>query len=614
MPLLVQKFGGTSVATAERINAAARRAIRARQAGNQVVVVVSARGHTTDELVRLASEISDRPAGRELDMLLATGEQVSIALMSMAIQQLGTPAISLTGAQVGIVTDSTHGKARIRSISTQRIRSALAEGMIVVVAGFQGIDEHWNITTLGRGGSDTTAVALAAVLRHDRAGTPPVSFPVGCEIYTDVDGVYSTDPRLLPEARKLDVISFDEMLEMASAGANVMHSRSIEFAKKFDVPVMVRSAFSDAEGTWIVPESPWMREIEVCGVALVRDEARVALTAVANEPGTAHRVFAALAERHIVVDMIAQTVGDDGLATIGFTVPTSDLDDTLAVVRPWSNAALHDGSVSKISIVGAGMKHKPGVAARLFAALARENIDIFMVTTSDIKISVLVGKDDDLRAIRAIHAEFQLSEPRSERENSGQSSRGTPVWATFADEAIRARELAARIAAMEDVHIDDVTLSVDHGRLTVSDLPVGSESCCRIFERLGGENIVAGAIVLNRSLDRMELAFSVPRSELEQAVWATEQVVATISPMCRVSAHRDVGALFIRGVGMRSHAGIAQTAFGALAARGINIRSTNTSETCISLIVEGEQGDAALNALREAFRIDDAVSASTRTP
>ena len=300
--------------------AAARRAIRAKQAGNQVIVVVSARGDTTDELIALAREISDQPPAREMDMLLATGEQISIALMAMAIQTLGEQAISFTGAQIGIVTDSFHTKARIKNISTQRMRQALDEGKIVIVAGFQGIDENYNITTLGRGGSDTTAVALAAVMKHDPRPAAATARQVDCEIYTDVDGIYTTDPRIVPEARKMDVISYDEMLELASVGAGVMHSRSIEFAKKFDVPLQVRSSFSDAEGTWIVPEADWMREVVVCGAAIVKDEARVDLAGVPDQPGVSHRVFAAIAEQNIVVDMIAQNVGSGGRATIGFTV------------------------------------------------------------------------------------------------------------------------------------------------------------------------------------------------------------------------------------------------------------------------------------------------------
>ncbi len=414
MRLVVQKFGGTSVKNAERIMAAARKAIRAKQEGCQVIVVVSARGDTTDELIELAREISDAPPAREMDMLLSTGEQISIALMAMAIQALGERAISFTGAQVGIVTDSTHTKARIKSISTARMRQAVTEGQIVIVAGFQGIDENSNITTLGRGGSDTTAVALAAVMKHDL--NHPGNGQVDCEIYTDVDGVYTTDPRIVPEARKMDAISYDEMLELASVGAGVMHSRSIEFAKKFDVPVQVRSSFSDAEGTWIVPEADWMRDVLVCGAAMVRDEARISINDVPDRPGVSHRVFDAVAGRNIVVDMIAQSVGSNGRASIGFTVPANDLNSALAVLRPITaelDATLeYDEQVSKVSVVGTGMRTHTGVAERMFTALAEAGVNLKMITTADIKISVLVDKADGVRALRAVHQAFRLHEPR----------------------------------------------------------------------------------------------------------------------------------------------------------------------------------------------------------
>ena len=374
MRLVVQKFGGSSVATAERIMAAARRAIRAKQAGNQVIVVVSARGDTTDELIELAREISEQPPAREMDMLLSTGEQISIALMAMAIQALGEQAISFTGAQVGIVTDSTHTKARIKSISTARMRQALAEGKIVIVAGFQGIDENYNITTLGRGGSDTTAVALAAVMKHDPAnGTG--NGEVDCEIYTDVDGVYTTDPRIVPEARKIDVISYDEMLELASVGAGVMHSRSIEFAKKFDVPLQVRIVVQRRRGHLDRARGG----LDARGGRLRRrpgrDEARVAINGVPDQPGVSHRVFSAIAEQNIVVDMIAQNVGSDGRAAIGFTVPANELPATLARAAAAGRGAgaprvEHEEQVSKVSIVGTGMRTHTGVAERMFAALA----------------------------------------------------------------------------------------------------------------------------------------------------------------------------------------------------------------------------------------------------
>src|SRR5438132_1891364 len=444
--------------------AAARRAFRAKQAGNQVIVVVSARGDTTDELVSLAREISDQPPAREMERLLATGAQIAIALMSIAIQALGQPAISFTGAQIGIVTDSFHTKARIKNISTQRMRQALDEGKIVIVAGFQGIDEEYNITTLGRGGSDTTAVALAAVMKHDPAAADSA---VDCEIYTDVDGVYTTDPRIVAEARKIDSISYDEMLELASVGAGVMHSRSIEFAKKFHVPLQVRSSFSDVEGTWIVPEADWMRGVVVCGAALYQDEARINLDGFPDQPGVSHRVFSAIAERNIVVDMIAQNVGSAGRAAIAFTVLRNDLPATLAVLRPLA-AELgarvhHDEEVSKVSIVGTGMRTHSGVAERMFAALAAEDINLKMITTGDIKISVLVDKPDGTRALRAVHQAFQLHEPRPGAGMAGPSRSGIfRLRPGVLVEETSSTELAQRtqqLTSMEEIVVSNVLLN-----------------------------------------------------------------------------------------------------------------------------------------------------------
>ncbi len=612
MPLVVQKFGGTSVATAERVMAAARRAIRARQAGNQVVVVVSARGDTTDDLIALAKEISETPTAREMDMLLSTGEQISIALTAMAVQELGAPAISFTGAQVGIVTDSTHTKARIKNISTDRIRRALAEGKIVVVAGFQGIDEDLNITTLGRGGSDTTAVALAAVLKHDRAGTPSTDSAVGCEIYTDVDGVYTTDPRLIPEARKIDVISYDEMLELASAGAAVMHSRSIEFAKKFDVPVMVRSSFSDVEGTWIVPETAWMGEFDVCGVAIVKEEGRVSLTGVPDRPGVSHRVFAALAERNIVVDMIAQSVGMDGRATIGFTVPRHEIPATRRVLEPLAaelGATLgHDDDVSKVSVVGAGMRNRPGVAEKMFAALAAENVNLRMITTGDIKISVLVDRPDGTRALRAIHKAFRLSEPRLGAGQPTPGLNGSPLMSRPIDDEASGRELAARIArlsAMEDIIVSGVELNGDHGRITVADLPDRPGNCAKVFQAVAAGGIVVDMIVQNLTdARRAELSFSVPRTDLDRAANLAREAAKAIDPAARVTADAEIAVLFVYGVGMRTHTGVARKMFGALAERDINIAMINTSEVCVSVVVDKRVGPAALAGLRAAFEIN----------
>jgi aspartate kinase len=606
LSLVVQKFGGSSVATAERIRNAARRAVRARQAGNQVIVVVSARGDTTDELITLAREITDHPPPREMDMLLSTGEQISIALMAMAIQALGQPAISFTGAQIGITTDSFHTKARIKNISTQRMRQALDEGQIVIVAGFQGIDQHYNITTLGRGGSDTTAVALAAVMKHDPANT---NGQVGCEIYTDVDGVYTTDPRIVPEARKIDVISYDEMLELASVGAGVMHSRSIEFARKFDVPLQVRSSFTDAEGTWIVPEADWMRDLVVCGAAIVRDEARINLDGVPDQPGISHRVFSAIAEQNIVVDMIAQNVGSGGRAAIGFTVLKNELPNALAVLRPLA-AELgarveHEEDVSKVSIVGTGMRTHSGVAERMFAALADEKINLKMITTGDIKISVLVDKNDGVKALRAVHQAFQLHQPHPGAGLPGQRTalpfrkRPAPVV-----EETGGRDRPVPLNSMEDIVVSDVLVNMDHGRITIFDLPDRAGNCSRIFQEVAAGGIVVDMIVQNLTRNgRAELSFSVPRADLDRALALTRKVAPEIDPAIRVAADPNIAVVYVLGVGMRTHTGVAKRMFGALAERGINISMINTSEVRISVVVDRARGEEALGCLKAAFNV-----------
>ncbi len=602
MSVLVQKFGGTSVATAERIRAAARRAIKAKRAGNQVVVVVSARGDTTDDLIEMAQEICDQPPPREMDMLLATGEQISIALLAMAIHSLGETAVSFTGAQVGIVTDSTHTKARIKTISTARMRSALAQGSIVIVAGFQGIDENGNITTLGRGGSDTTAVALAAVLKHDT----DVGSEVGCEIYTDVDGVYTTDPRLVPEALKMEFISYDEMLELASAGAAVMHSRSIEFAKKYDVPLMVRSAFSDAEGTWIIPEAEWMSQSPVCGVAIVKDEARILLDAVPDQPGVSHRVFSALAARNIVVDMIAQSVGSNGKAAIGFTVPKNEVRNAISILDPLAEemgaTVKASEDVSKVSVVGAGMRTHTGVAEKVFAALAAEKVNMQMITTGDIKISVLVDRKDGMRAVRAVHQVFGLQQAHvgAGLPVPPQSS-GKPAHRPV---AASGRDLYAGLSSMEDILVSEVRTVLDYGQITIFELPDKPGNCSRIFQSIAAAGINVDMIVQNLGANgKAELSFSVPRNDLPKALKQTQEAVGAIDSGARVAGDSDIAVLFVFGVGMRTHTGVARKMFGALAERGINIRMINTSEVCMSVVVERARGEEASQSLRQTFDI-----------
>ncbi len=404
MAIIVQKFGGSSVADTERIRHVADIVIREKQAGKQVVVVVSAMGKTTDNLLKMVSELSETPNPREIDMLISTGEQVTIAMLAIAIQAKGESAISFTGPQVGIVTDNSHRKAKIVRINDEKVRKALDAGNVVIVAGFQGGTVDNEVTTLGRGGSDTTAVALAAVLKAEV-----------CDIYTDVDGVYSTDPRIVKGARKLDQISYDEMLELASLGAKVLHSRSVEFAKNYDVPIHVRSSFENVPGTMVIKEVKEMEDIVVSGVAYNRNEAKISLIGVPDRPGVAAELFGVLGSANICVDMIIQNVGESGTNDISFTVSKEDLDDALKVVKDAAadlqpREIRHDRDIAKISVVGVGMKSHAGVAATMFRALAKNKINIEMISTSEIKISCVIRNDDVDRAVQAIHDEFDLEE------------------------------------------------------------------------------------------------------------------------------------------------------------------------------------------------------------
>jgi len=402
---VVMKFGGTSVADAERLKRAARRIVAAREQGSRVVAVLSARGKTTDELIAAAEEISPTPDPREMDMLLSTGERISCALCAMAINDLGHRAISLTGSQAGIVTDASHTKARILDVRADRIEAALAEDMIVLVAGFQGISTTRDVTTLGRGGSDTTAVALAAAVGADV-----------CEIYTDVSGVYSADPRIVPDARKLEMVSFEEMLEMASSGAKVLQLRSVEYARNHGVRIHCRSSFEDGPGTFVVGEQETMEHPLITAVTHSTEEARITLVGVPDEPGAAARIFETLAEANCNVDMIIQNEplgeGREG-AELSFTVPREDLRTAREALEPLV-ADLGVGGIDsvpemgKVSIVGAGMKSHPGVAAKVFAVLASEGINIEMISTSPIKISCVIRSDRVADAVRALHGAFEL--------------------------------------------------------------------------------------------------------------------------------------------------------------------------------------------------------------
>ena len=401
MGLIVQKYGGSSVKDAEHVFNVANRIVEAYDAGNDVVVVVSAQGDTTDDLIEKAQEINPKASKREMDMLLATGEQISISLLAMAIEKIGRPVISLTGWQAGFRTNSAYSNARINRIDTERLKSELDKRKIIIVAGFQGVNKYDDITTLGRGGSDTSAVALAAALNADI-----------CEIYTDVDGVYTADPRFVPNAKKLDDISYDEMLELASLGANVLHNRSVEMAKKYNVNMAVKSSLNKNEGTFVKGVNK-VEKMLVRGVARDNDVARISLCGVEDVPGKAFTVFSLISKEDIGVDIILQSIGNNGKKDISFTVKESDLDKVLAVLDEHKDTVCADEikytkDVSKVSIVGAGMVNNAGVATKMFEALYNAHINISMISTSEIKISVLVDQKDAERAVNAVHDKFLL--------------------------------------------------------------------------------------------------------------------------------------------------------------------------------------------------------------
>jgi len=406
MSVVVMKFGGTSVADADKIRAAARRAIRTHKAGHEVAIVVSAMGKTTDQLVGLAGQISDDPPKREMDQLLASGEQVTISLMAMALHEMGYDAISFTAGQIGIVTDDSHTKARIKSIDVKRIREQLDAGRIVIIAGFQGVTADGHVTTLGRGGSNVTLVAIAAALNAEV-----------CENYTDVDGVFTADPRIVPTARKINRISYDEMLELASLGAGVLHNRAVEFAKKYNVPIHVRSSLHNKRGTMIVSESESMERIVVSGAALKDKLARITLTDVPDHPGVVAKIFHNIATRKIVVDDIIQTVPTSDKATVSFTIDLPDLAEAKREMERLRKSlkckVKFEDHLAKVSVVGTGMRTHTGVAEKMFKALAKANVNIQNITTSEIKISCLIDRDQGHRALRAVHDAFDLGKGSS---------------------------------------------------------------------------------------------------------------------------------------------------------------------------------------------------------
>ncbi|MCK4377818.1 MAG: aspartate kinase [Deltaproteobacteria bacterium] len=405
MALIVQKYGGTSVGSIERIKNVARRIIATKRQGNQVIAVLSAMAGETDRLLKLAEQLEAAPEKineREMDVLVSTGEQVSIALMSMAIETMGEKACSFLGHQIQILTDDAYTQARIEQINPERIHKALSDGYVVVIAGFQGIDKEGNITTLGRGGSDTSAVAIATSVKADL-----------CEIYTDVDGIYTTDPNICHQVRKLAKISYDEMLELASQGAKVLQIRSVEFAKKYGIPLHVRASFSDDEGTIVCQEDKSMEKAVVSGVASNKNEAKITIHGIPDRPGIAATIFSSIADQGIVVDMIIQNISEEGLTDLTFTVPKDNYQYSMSIINDicrqiGGNSVLGDEKIAKVSIVGIGMRTHANVASRMFSALARENINIMMISTSEIKVSCVIAEKYTELAVRVLHDEFQL--------------------------------------------------------------------------------------------------------------------------------------------------------------------------------------------------------------
>jgi aspartate kinase len=545
-------------------------------------------GHQTDHLIELARQVNAEPPAREMDMLLSTGEQVSVALMAMAIHKFDKKAVSLTGAQMGIRTDSSYTKARIKTISTDRIRRLLDEGNIVIAAGFQGIDDDFNITTLGRGGSDTTAVALAAVLGAD-----------ACEIYTDVDGVYTTDPRLLPEARQMGLISYDEMLELASLGAGVMHNRSIEFAKKFHVPIRVRSSFSDAPGSMIVsiPESS---SVPVCGAALTLDEARLTIKGVLDSPGMSYEIFKRLADRKITVDMIVQNIGMDNRADISFTVPSDELRDAQRAIQEamplvQASGVTIDDAVAKVSVVGLGMAEQSGVAEKMFAALASAGINIQMITTSEIKISCLVQRSMGTQALRAVHSAFELDKKPADANEwlIGQSQ--------LQKESPDAVVERLRSANLEQLTLLDISLLDHQARITLSGVPDTPGLAEQVFREIAAAGAVVDMIV--QSCDGHEgatsISFTVPNEQMDRCLDVLNKKAGY--GVRRITSAANISKLSVSGIGLRSHTSVAIALFKALADVGINVLMTNTSELRVNVVIEGKDAQRGLAALKETF-------------
>ncbi|MEH2108933.1 aspartate kinase [Nostoc sp.] len=606
MALIVQKYGGTSVGSVERIQAVAQRVYKTVKAGNSIVVVVSAMGKTTDGLVKLATEISPNPNRREMDMLLSTGEQVTIALLSMALQELGQPAISMTGAQVGIVTEAEHSRARILHIETTRLTRHINAGKVVVVAGFQGISSagEMEITTLGRGGSDTSAVAIAAALG--------ASF---CEIYTDVPGILTTDPRLVAEAQLMDAISCDEMLELASLGAKVLHPRAVEIARNYGVPLVVRSSWTDQPGTWVTSAKPQGRSLinleiarPVDHVEFDTNQAKVALLRVPDKPGVAARLFGEISRQKVDVDLIIQSVHEGNSNDIAFTVTTPILKRAEAVATAIAPAlrsqpnpkfdeaeVMVEHNIAKVSIAGAGMIGRPGVAAKMFATLAEAGVNIQMISTSEVKVSCVVDAAQCDRAVNALRTAFEI-------EAGEQGSRGAGESPCI-DSPLPLRPSASLPNCPP---VRGVALDLNQARLAIRQLPDRPGMAAKLFGLLAQHNISVDMIIQSQrcrvidGVPRRDIAFTVSRIDGENAKKMLTQVAAELG-WGEVVLDSAIAKVSIVGAGMVGQPGVAAKMFEALAQHQINIQMIATSEIKTSCVVAQEQGVKALQAIHTAF-------------
>jgi aspartate kinase len=594
MALIVQKYGGTSVGSVERIQTVAQRVVQTAQAGHAVVVVVSAMGKTTDGLVKLAQEISASPSRREMDMLLSTGEQVTIALLSMALQELGQPAISLTGAQVGIVTEAEHTRARILSIETERMQRHLEDDRVVVVAGFQGISSQseLEITTLGRGGSDTSAVALAAALKADC-----------CEIYTDVPGILTTDPRLVPDAQLMSEITSDEMLELASLGAKVLHPRAVEIARNYGVMLVVRSSWSDQPGTKVISPQPQPRPLQgleiaqsVDAVEFDTDQAKVALLRVPDRPGIAARLFGEIATQDLDVDLIIQSIHEGNTNDIAFTVTKNSLNRAEAVaaaiapaLRTSSDPVAAEAEVmverrmAKVSIVGAGMIGRPGVAAQMFSTLAAAQVNIEMISTSEVQVSCAVAEADCDRAIRALCEAFEVTSSAAKSDQS---------------------DLRSQKGKHDLPPVRGAALDLKQARLAIRHVPDRPGMAARIFSLLANRNISVDMIIQSQRCRLIEgvatrdIAFTVAAIDADEA----QTILQSADLGCsEVTVDRSIAKVSIVGTGMVGRPGIAARMFESLAKQQINIQMIATSEIKVSCLVSETEGVQALQIVHAAF-------------